>query len=121
MSPHTKTCCVCTALQHVCRGCECARNGKACTNCNKKDKCENRRDRSSDNTHSDIENNIVEGVKDNENVEPSKIEKGDKLLESKSQKDKIQIVSISNVKGDGNCLFRSLSFAIFKTEKNMPR
>ena len=59
-------------------------NGKACTNCNKKDKCENRQDRSSDNTHSDIENNIVEGVKDNENVEPSEIE----LLESKSQKDK---------------------------------
>ena len=62
--------------------------------------------------------NIVEGMKDNENVEePSEIEKGDKLLESKSQKDKIQILSTSNDKGDGNCLFCSLSLAIFKTEE----
>ena len=60
---------------------------------------------------------MVEGVKDNENVEPSEVEKRDKLLESKSQKVKIQILSISNVKGDGNCLFRSLSLAIFKTEE----
>ena len=52
-----------------------------------------------------------------EYVEPSEIEKGDKLLESKSQKDKIQTLSISNVKGDGNCLFCSLSLAIFKTEE----
>ena len=117
MSLHTKRCCVCTPPQHVCRGCECARNGKACTSCNKKDKCENRQDRSSDNTHSDIENNIVEGVKDNENVEPGEMEKGDELLESKSQKDKIQILSISDVKGDGNCLFCTLSLAIFKTEE----
>ena len=56
-------------------------------------------------------------MKDNENVELAEIEKGDKLLESKSQKDKIQILSISNVKGDWNCLFRSLSLAIFKTEE----
>ena len=59
----------------------------------------------------------MEGVKDNENVEPSEVEKGDKLLESKSQKGKIQVLSILNVKGDGNCLLRSLSLVIFKTEE----
>ena len=90
---------------------------KACINCNKKDKRENKQARSSYNTHSDIEKNIVEGVNDNENVEPGEIEKGDKILESKSQKDKIQVLPISKVKGDGNCLFRSLALAIFKTEE----
>ena len=117
MSSHTKKCCVCTAPQHVCRGCECVKRGKLCTNCNKGDQCENRQDRRSYNTNSDVEKNIVEGVKDNENIEPGEIEKGEKPLESKSQKGKIQVLSISYAKGDGNCLFRSLSLAIHETEE----
>ena len=53
----------------------------------KRTSVENRQDRSSYNTRSDVENNIVEGVKDNENVEPGDIEKGNKLLENQSQTD----------------------------------
>ena len=82
MSQHTKTTSAC------CRGCECVRNGKACTNCIKRTSL--RTDRTEVLiTHSAKEKHIVEGMKDNENVEPGEIENWDKLLQSKSQKDKI--------------------------------
>ena len=95
-----KACCVCSSSRQNCKNCECAKKGNPCVNCRKGPDCKNTLGNS-------------EGKNERTERKTRGISKGNGTRSGTMN----EPTDIQNVEGDGNCFFRCIALALYKSEE----